>query len=104
MIYRRLAASKLPFVNRYMFGVDANKLTIGVPKEVFENEKRVSVTPDTVQRVLKKNGCTFLVEENAGLEAAITNEAYVNSGAKIVSKEEALNADVILKVRMPIDE
>jgi len=37
MIYRRLITSKLPFPNKYLFGVDAKKLTIGVPKEVYEN-------------------------------------------------------------------
>lgn len=67
MIYRRLVSSKIPLTNKYWFGVDAKKLTIGVPKEVFENEKRVSITPDTIQRVSKKNGCTFLVESGAGL-------------------------------------
>lgn len=67
MIYRRLISSKLPLPNKYLFGVDAKKITIGVPKEVYENEKRVAITPDTIQRVSKKNGCTFLVESGAGL-------------------------------------
>jgi len=67
MIYRRLITSKLHFPNKSFFGVDAKKLTIGVPKEVYENEKRVAITPDTIQRVSKKNGCTFLVESGAGL-------------------------------------
>jgi|GEM_PF-2803104 len=67
MIYRRLITSKLPLHNKYLFGVDAKKITIGVPKEVYENEKRVAITPDTIQRVSKKNGCTFLVESGAGL-------------------------------------
>lgn len=101
MIYRRLLNSKLSISNKFWFGVDANKITIGVPKEVFENEKRVSVTPDTIQRVTKKNGCTFLVESGAGIDASITDEAYQSSGAKIVSTKEAFQADVVLKVRMP---
>lgn len=67
MIYRRLIKSKLPSTSKYWFGVDAKKITIGVPKEVYENEKRVSITPDTIQRVTKKNGCTFLVESGAGI-------------------------------------
>ncbi len=61
MIYRRLLTTRLPTSTNYFFGVDAKKLTIGVPKEVYENEKRVAITPDTIQRVVKKNGCTFLV-------------------------------------------
>ena len=48
MIYRRLITSKLPLHNKYLFGVDAKKITIGVPKEVYENEKRVAITPDTI--------------------------------------------------------
>lgn len=100
MIYRRLFSS-IPSSNKFFFGVDAKKITIGVPKEVFENEKRVAISPDTIQRVVKKNGCQFLVETGAGLEASITDEAYINSGAKIVSTNEALGADVVLKVRMP---
>lgn len=85
MIYRRLSALRIPPSNKFLFGVDAKKLTIGVPKEVFENEKRVAITPDTIQRVTKKNGCSFLVESGAGLDASITDEAYQKEGAKIVS-------------------
>lgn len=85
MIYRRLSTLRFPASNKYLFGVDAKKITIGVPKEVFENEKRVAITPDTIQRVTKKNGCTFLVESGAGLDASITDEAYLKEGAKIVS-------------------
>jgi hypothetical protein len=69
MIYRRLIASKLPKANTnsYNFGVDAKNITIGVPKEVYPNEKRVSITPDTIQRMVKKNGINFAVESGAGL-------------------------------------
>ncbi len=69
MIYRRLITSKLPTatVNSYSFGVDAKNITIGVPKEVYPNEKRVSITPDTIQRMVKKNGINFIVESGAGL-------------------------------------
>lgn len=35
------------------------------------------------------------------MDASITDEAYQTSGAKIVSTKEALQADVVLKVRMP---
>jgi len=85
MIFRRLLTNKLVTSNTFFFGLDAKKITIGVPKEVYESEKRVAVTPDTIQRVTKKNGCTFLVESGAGINASITDEAYKSSGAKIVS-------------------
>ena len=37
MIYRRLLTNRNTLPNRFLFGVDAKKITIGVPKEVFEN-------------------------------------------------------------------
>ena len=37
MIYRRLTVFKNPIINKFQFGVDAKKITIGVPKEVYEN-------------------------------------------------------------------
>lgn len=42
-----------------------------------------------------------MVESGAGLGASIPDEKYVAAGAKIVSAKEALQADVVLKVRAP---
>lgn len=101
MLIRKILACKAIGKNAYPFAVDAKSLTIGVPKEVYEDEKRVSTTPETVERVIKKNGSTFLVESGAGLGASIPDEKYIAAGAKIVSAKEALQADVVLKVRAP---
>lgn len=85
----------------YAFGVDAKKVLIGVPKEVHQNESRVAITPDTVQRVIKKNGANFVVESGAGLGASISDQDYINAGAKIGTAKEAFSADVVLKIRPP---
>jgi len=69
----------------YAFGVDAKKIVVGVPKEVYPNESRVAITPDTIQRCIKKNGLNFVVESGAGQAASISDQDYINSGAKIVS-------------------
>ena len=90
-----------PQIKGFKFGVDAKNLTIGVPKEVFPNEKRVSVTPETVERMVKKHGMTFKVEKGAGKEAAYSDELYEKSGARLVDVREALESDVVLKVRPP---
>jgi hypothetical protein len=37
MIYRRILNTRLTSSAKYFFGVDAKKITIGVPKEVYEN-------------------------------------------------------------------
>ena len=66
MLVRRILAKKSITSQFYNFGVDAKKLVVGVPKEVYENEKRVAITPDTVQRMVKKNGISFVIEKGAG--------------------------------------
>jgi hypothetical protein len=41
----------------------------GVPKEIFENERRVAVTPAVVQQLLKAGFQSVVVESGAGKEA-----------------------------------
>jgi NAD(P) transhydrogenase len=83
MLIRKVLATNIKQL--YAFGVDAKKITIGVPKEIFPNEKRVSITPDTVQRMVKKHGINFNIESGAGEQASISDKLYEESGAKIVS-------------------
>ena len=64
MLIRRFLSSQIR--QGYNFGVDAKTLTIGVPKEIFPNEKRVAITPETFQRMIKKHGVTFQIEQGAG--------------------------------------
>lgn len=84
-------------------GTPYNKLTIGVPREIFRNEKRVALTPAAVATLTKK-GFNVTVEENAGLEAKFLNEQYVESGAQIVDRQKAFNSDLVLKVRAPASD
>ncbi|CAH0557319.1 unnamed protein product [Brassicogethes aeneus] len=83
-------------------GVPYSKLTIGVPKEIWKNERRVAVTPAVTQTLTKK-GFTVLVEENAGVEAKFRNEDYEKSGAKIASNQNVFESDILLKVRHPAE-
>jgi NAD(P) transhydrogenase len=103
MLARKLTGFASITGQRYAFGVDAKKLVIGVPKEVHQNEARVAITPDTIQRVIKKNGANFLVESGAGNGASISDQDYINAGAKIGTAKEAFSADVVLKIRPPQD-
>lgn len=101
MLARRFTSLATLTTPQYAFGVDAKKLVIGVPKEVQANESRVAITPEAIQKVIKKNGANFIVESGAGTGAAISDQDYINAGAKIVSTKEAFGADVVLKVRAP---
>lgn len=101
MLARRFTSLATLTTPHYAFGVDAKKLVIGVPKEVYTNETRVAITPEAIQKVVKKNGVNFIVESGAGKGASISDQEYINAGAKIVSTKEAFGADVVLKVRPP---
>merc|ERR1711963_621064 len=81
-------------------GIPYSKLTLGVPKETFLNEKRVAITPAVVSTLAKK-GFTINVEDGAGVESKFRNSDYEASGAKIVDKKTAFNQDIVLKLRQP---
>lgn len=82
-------------------GIPYTNLTIGVPKEVFLNEKRVAITP-AVTEIFTKKGFKVLVEENAGVLAKFPNDTYAAAGASIVNAKEVYSsADIVLKVRSP---
>ena len=80
----------------------ASTVTLGVPKETLEDEKRVALIPDVVKRYTAA-GVNVVVETGAGASAYYTDEAYAAAGATIVPDAAALYAaaEVILKVRAP---
>jgi alanine dehydrogenase len=51
--------------------------------------------------VIKKNGPAFLIESGAGNGSSISDQDYINAGAKIGTAKEAFAADVVLKIRPP---
>src|SRR5438093_8909208 len=78
-------------------------MKIGIPKEIVANENRVALTPESVGKLVK-SGLEVLVETNAGLNAAFTDEAYTNAGARIVPEAAALygESDLVCKVQKPV--
>lgn len=81
-------------------GTPYNKLTVGVPKETFLNEKRVALSP-VACKLLTKEGFSVLIEGGAGSEAKFSNAEYEAAGAKIGTAEDAFRSDIIMKVRAP---
>ncbi len=78
-------------------------MQIGIPKESLKNENRVAATPKSVEQLLKL-GFTVSVEENAGLNASFTNDAYKEANASIETKEKVWQSDIIFKVNAPTEE
>lgn len=83
----------------------ARPVTIGVPKEIVENERRVALIPDAVKKYVGA-GHTVLVQSGAGTEAAYTDDAYAAAGATIVPDAASVygKADLILKLQKPEPE
>lgn len=83
-------------------GIPYSKLSVGVPKELFQNENRVALSP-IATAVLVKKGFTVNVEEQAGVAAKFKNEDYAQSGARITDCKTAFQSDIVLKVRPPVE-
>ncbi|KAK4189161.1 putative NAD(P) transhydrogenase mitochondrial precursor [Podospora australis] len=80
-----------------------SKLTVGVPRETYPNERRVALTPQNVALLLKKGFAKVIVEKGAGSQADFLDDAYASAGATLVDDASAVwkDADVVLKVRGP---
>lgn len=76
-------------------------MLIGIPQERHAGETRVAATPETVKKLLASGSHTLVVERGAGVASCFTDAAYEAVGAKLVSADEALAADIVLKVRGP---
>ncbi|CAH1183644.1 unnamed protein product [Phaedon cochleariae] len=83
-------------------GVPYKSLTIGVPKELWKNERRVAVTPAVAETLVKK-GFTVQIEEDAGVLSKFRNKDYESTGAKLVDTQKAFSSDIVLKVRQPLE-
>jgi alanine dehydrogenase len=80
-------------------------MIIGIPKEIKEQEYRVSITPAAAYQLIKR-GHQVLVETQAGIGAGFTDEAYTNVGAKPVHDHAEVfeKAEMIVKVKEPLPE
>lgn len=78
-------------------GIPYKQLTVGVPKEIFENEKRVALSPAGVQALVKQ-GFNVVVESGAGEASKFSDDHYRDVGAKIQGTKEVMASDLIVKV------
>ncbi len=77
-------------------------MIIGIPKEIKTLENRVSMTPGAVESLVRR-GNSVLVETGAGLGSGLTDEEYIAAGAKMVSAADAWGAEMVIKVKEPLD-
>uniref|UniRef100_A0A674P1F8 proton-translocating NAD(P)(+) transhydrogenase n=1 Tax=Takifugu rubripes TaxID=31033 RepID=A0A674P1F8_TAKRU len=81
-------------------GVPYKQLTVGVPKEILQNERRVAISPAGVQALVKQ-GFNVIVESGAGEPSKFPDEHYSQAGAAIRDMKDVFGSDVVVKVRAP---
>lgn len=74
-------------------------MRIGVPAQQA-NQPLVGATPDTVTKLIKL-GYSVLVQSGAGDLSSYPDYQYVEAGATIVGRDEALNTDIVLTLDPP---
>ena len=80
-------------------------MRLAIPRETAPREQRVSLTPDTVAKLVK-SGFQAAVEAGAGIAAGHTDEAYQKAGATVSNGFAACvsGAQAVFKVREPSAE
>jgi len=78
--------------------VKYRKVSIGMPSDNNDDEKRVAITPESVN-LLVENGNEVIVQKGAGQGAHYTDKDYSENGAIITdSHARVFSADVVIKV------
>lgn len=81
------------------------KLSVGVPREGMNEERRVALSPSGVA-ALAASGHDVLVEKGAGREAHFPDRLYTSEGAEIADSPDDVygRCDLIVKVAPPSGE
>jgi alanine dehydrogenase len=79
-------------------------MLVGVPKEIKVHESRVAITPEGVSEFVNA-GHAVIIQNNAGVGSAISNDDFIEAGATIVATADEVwqKADLILKVKEPLE-
>jgi alanine dehydrogenase len=83
--------------------LETNKVIVGLPKEIKDNEYRVGLTPAGV-RALTDAGHKVVVERRAGEGSGFGDELYERAGATMLDSADEVwqQGEMIVKVKEPI--
>jgi alanine dehydrogenase len=86
-------------------GGESMARVVGVPREIKDQEGRVSMQPDGVAELVH-HGREVIVESGAGLGAGFEDEEYEEAGARLADGPEEVfaSAELIVKVKEPIPQ
>ena len=85
------------------FSFNSVMTTIGVPKEIKEQEHRVAVLPSAAYQLIRR-GHRVVVERGAAEGSGFPDADYEHAGATMVDNHAAVfeQADLIVKVKEPL--
>jgi alanine dehydrogenase len=79
-------------------------MIVGCPKEIKALENRVGLIPSTVKTLINY-GARVLIEKGAGVGSNISDQDYIEAGAKIVDCEKVWKeSDIVVKVKEPLPD
>src|SRR5689334_2255506 len=85
--------------------VHDDRMKIGVPQEVKEQEFRVALTPAGAGELVR-HGHEVSIQSGAGVGSGFPDAAYAEAGARLVPDADRVwrDADLVLKVKEPIPQ
>lgn len=91
-------AALMPKEEQLETAVRRKKISIGIPSDKRNDEKRVALTPEAVN-LLVENGNEVIVQKGAGAGANYSDKDYAENGAVITdSLARVFSADAVIKV------
>ncbi len=80
-------------------------MNIGIPKEIFADEKRISLTAQGVYSLVKE-GHNVYIEKGAGIDSRFSDEDFQKMGGEIVFSPDEVykRSDLVVKVMPPTEE
>jgi alanine dehydrogenase len=91
-------AGLMPREEQLETAVRRKKISIGVPNDKKNDEKRVALTPEAVN-LLVENGNEVILQKGAGTGANYSDKDYAENGAVITeSTARVFSADAVIKV------
>jgi alanine dehydrogenase len=91
-------AAFLPKEEQLETAIRNRHISIGIPSDIKDDEKRVALTPEAVSLLVEKDN-EVIVQKGAGLGANYSDKDYSENGAIITdSLARVYGADVVIKV------
>jgi alanine dehydrogenase len=78
--------------------VSRRQISIGIPHDIHDDEKRVALTPEAV-KILTDTGNEVFIQANAGLGAGFPDRDYSENGALIAdTPQKVYECDTVIKI------